>query len=58
MPLSLAYWILMFFWVLFSVWWGWRTDAAGRPTVAGSGLLLFLLFLIIGLKLFGATITG
>jgi hypothetical protein len=58
MTLSFIYWLLMFLWVLFSLWWGWRSDAAGRPTVAGSGLLLFLLFLILGLKLFGQPIKG
>lgn len=58
MTLSFCYWLMMLLWVLFSFWWGWRTDPAGRPSVAGSGLLLFLLFLIIGLRLFGSPITG
>jgi hypothetical protein len=58
MTLSFLYWLLMLLWLLFSGWWGWRTDAAGRSSVWGSGVLLFLLFLILGLKLFGFPIKG
>jgi hypothetical protein len=58
MTLSFLFWLLMLLWVLFSFWWGWRTDAAGRGTVAGTGLLLFLLLLIVGLKIFGSPIRG
>lgn len=58
MTLSFWFWLILFLWVLCWGWWGWRTDAAGRPSVAGSGLLLFLLFLILGLRLFGSPIQG
>lgn len=58
MTISFIYWFLMLVWVLFSGWWGYRTDAAGRYPVWGSGLLIFLLFLLIGLRIFGDPIKG
>jgi len=58
MTLSFLYWFLMLCWVLFSGLWGYRTDVGGRWSVWGSGLLIFLLFLLIGLKLFGQPIKG
>lgn len=58
MPLSLLYWILMLFYVLFGFWWGWSSPAPARYGVAGGSVLAFLLFLVLGLKLFGGPIQG
>ena len=58
MPLSLAYWILMLLWVATGVWWGTTLPAGGRYPVYGWSLLLFLLFIVIGLHDFGAPLRG
>jgi hypothetical protein len=58
MPLSLLYWILMLFYVLFGCWWGYSQPAPGRYGVVGGSILAFLLFLVLGLKLFGGPIQG
>ena len=56
MTLSLLYWLLMLLWVLFGAWRG-VSVPTDRPLVAW-GLIPFLLFLVIGLKLFGSPIQG
>lgn len=50
MTFALAFWILMFLWLIFGFW-GWY-----RPMPNfwyGHGLFLFILFLLIGWKIFG-----
>ena len=56
MPLSLLYWILMLFWLICGAWWGVSTPPPGRYPIVGWSIVLFLLFLVIGLQLFGAPI--
>ncbi len=58
MPLSLAYWILMLFWLVAGCWVGYATPAGERRPWIGWSTLLFLMFLVIGLKLFGTPIRG
>lgn len=58
MPLSLAYWLLILFWILSSAWMGYSTPAPGRLPLWGGSFLLLLLLLLIGLKIFGAPIRG
>lgn len=48
----------MLFYVLFGFWWGWSSPAPARYGVAGGSVLAFLLFLVLGLKLFGGPIQG
>lgn len=55
MPLSLAYWILMLLYVCFACWNGYRSSDGW---IIGGGVIGFLLFLVIGLKLFGAPLHG
>jgi len=52
--LSLAYWLLMFFWVLSALYWGYQTpEGPARFGSWGWAFLIFLLFVVIGYKLFG-----
>lgn len=53
MSLGLAYWILMLVWFAFGLWRAWPNPIAG-----GGDLLLFILLLVIGWKVFGAPIHG
>lgn len=54
MSIGLAFWIIMLLWLLFRVWQSWPSP--GWP-VAGD-LMLFILFLLVGWKVFGAPIHG
>ena len=58
MPLELVYWILMLLWLVAGAWWGWSTPPPGRGPIIGWSIVLFMLFLTIGLKIFGAPIRG
>jgi len=58
MTLSIWFWILMLVWVLFS---GWSQYVPGQPYTYrnwGGSLLLFLLFLLLGWKVFGSPVSG
>jgi hypothetical protein len=52
------YWLLMAFWVVSSFYYGYSTPAEGRWGVAGWSVVMFLLFVMIGIKLFGGPIQG
>lgn len=56
MALSLAFWILMLFWLVFGVY----TNRASLGNWSGwcGSLLEFLLFLILGMHAFGSPIHG
>jgi len=58
MPLELLYWILMLLWLVSGFWFGYSQPVPSRGPLIGWSLGLFLLFLVIGLKLFGAPIKG
>ena len=51
MTLGLAYWILMLVWLAFGIY----TNRAALPA-AGGDLLLFILLVLVGWRLFGAPI--
>jgi hypothetical protein len=53
MPLGLAFWILMLLWLVFGLWHAW-------PNYYGLGgnLLLFILLLLLGWKVFGTPLHG
>jgi hypothetical protein len=55
MGLGLIFWILMLLWLVFGIWSNW---AAGTPSIKafGGDLLAFILFLVIGWKIFGAPV--
>ncbi len=58
MRLSEAYWVLILLWVVSAAWWGVTTPAPGRWPIWGGSLILFLLLLVIGLRVFGGPIQG
>lgn len=53
MTMALAFWILMLLWLVLDLWSGWPN----YPLV-GRSLLLFLLFALLGWRVFGAPIHG
>lgn len=55
MPLSVLYWILMLLWLVFGAW---RAFPPRSDTGWMWGIIPFLLFILIGLKLFGSPIQG
>jgi hypothetical protein len=56
MSLSLCYWIVMLVWLVFGLWANWPTGGNVRPL--GGSLMLFLLLVLLGWKVFGAPIHG
>lgn len=57
MSFGLIFWIIMLLWLVFSVSWnqGWVPGTYGPW---GHSLMLFILFLLLGWKVFGAPIHG
>ena len=58
MTLGLAFWILMLIWLVFGLAWhaGWFPNPNYGPW--GATLLLFILFLLLGWRVFGPPIQG
>ncbi len=53
MSFGLMYWILMLLWFVFGLWSSWPNHY-----VVGGNLLLFILLLLLGWKVFGAPVHG
>lgn len=53
MSLGLAFYILLFIWAIFGMWWNWPNHQ-----LVGGNLLAFVLFLLLGWKVFGPPIHG
>ena len=53
MDIGLAYWIMMLLWLLLGTWRNW-----GDPAAVGKTCLSFLLFLLLGWKVFGPPLHG
>ena len=53
MTLAVAYWVIMLVWLVFGVWSSWPLKAA----ISGN-LVLFVLLVIVGWKVFGPPIQG
>jgi hypothetical protein len=56
-PLGLAYWLLLILAVIFGLWSGYG-NRANNPMWFGAPLVELLLFVLIGLALFGHPIRG
>lgn len=61
MTIGVIYWMLLIIWFVFGLWTGgWAVPAASSPTNRlvgwGGNLLLLVLFVLIGLKVFGSPI--
>jgi hypothetical protein len=57
MSIALVYWVLMLFWFVFGLWGSWPVTAANAKPAVGN-LLLFILLLLIGWKIFGPPVHG
>ena len=55
MTFGLIFWVLMLFWLVFGLW-GWYSPALGSRVWYGHGAFLFVLFLLLGWKVFGAPV--
>jgi hypothetical protein len=53
MTLGLAFWILMLLWLVLGTWWSWPNHVA-----VGGNLMLFLLLMLLGWRVFGAPLHG
>lgn len=51
MTFGLLFWILMLLWLL---WWGWDWRSPTGYGPMGNSLLAFILFMLLGWKVFGA----
>jgi hypothetical protein len=58
MSIGLIFWILMLLWLVLGLWMNWPGRPALPYGMVGSTLLLFVLFLILGWKVFGPAIHG
>lgn len=50
MSFALCYWIMMLIWLVFGFW----ANGFANPKIFGGTLMLFLLLVLIGWKVFGA----
>ena len=55
MTFGLIYWIMMLLWLIFGIW-GWYTPQQPRWGWVGHGAFLFVLFLLLGWRVFGAPV--
>lgn len=60
MTIALVFWILMLLWLVWGLWGWWAPGQPNQPPywAWGNTLLLFILFLLLGWKVFGAPIHG
>lgn len=52
LTLAFWFWLLMFAWLVVGIWWGTTAEPQYRWHVSSWSIVLFLLFLIVGWKLF------
>lgn len=58
MTLDLAFWVLMLIWAIFACAWNFSGGIVGPYGPFGNTLLIFVLFLLLGWKVFGAPLHG
>lgn len=58
MALGLAFYVIMLVWLIFALAWNWPGNAVGPYGPIGNALLIFVLFLLLGWKVFGAPLHG
>jgi hypothetical protein len=56
MPFGLLFWILMLLWLVFGLYSNWPGIARGPYFPVGNSLLLFVLLLLLGWRVFGAAL--
>ncbi len=58
MSFGTLYWILMLLWLLFGLYWNRADIKGGDYGILGGSLMLFILLLLLGWRVFGAPIQG
>lgn len=60
MTLGLIFWVLMLIWAVFGLMWNWpgTAPAVGPYGPIGNTVLLFVLLLLLGWRVFGAPVHG
>ncbi len=53
MPIGFLFWLLMILWFVFGIGGQWYEGPNRRYVLAGGAFLIFILFFLIGWKLFG-----
>jgi len=56
MGFGLVYWILMLLWLVFGLWSNRAAFASGQYMPLGGDLMLFVLLLLLGWRVFGAPV--
>lgn len=58
MTIGFLFWLLMVLWFIFGFWWHWPADMANRSALGpiGGHVLTFILFFLLGWKVFGFVI--
>ena len=56
MPLSILFWVLMILWLVFGLWNGYVPGQPYPYRLAVGNFLLFILFVIVGWKVFGSPV--
>jgi hypothetical protein len=58
MPLGILFWVIMILWLVFGVWQNRAEIQGGKFIVVGGTLLQFILFFLLGWKVFGFIVQG
>lgn len=58
MPLGTIFWMLMILWFIFGLWWNWPRAPESTLRPLAVHLLSFVLFFIVGWRLFGFVVQG
>jgi len=58
MSIGLIFWIIMLIWLLFALAWNFNWAGVSPYVSLGNSLLLFVLFLLIGWRVFGPPVHG
>ena len=53
MSIGTLFWVLMIIWLIFGFVWNWRPEVTGSWGPFGNSLLLFILFFLLGWRVFG-----
>lgn len=54
MAIGLAFWVLMLLWLVFGLAWNWPGTPIGPYGPIGNTVLLFVLLVLVGWRVFGA----
>ncbi len=58
MTIGFLFWLLMILWLVFGLWGRWPNSGAPPFVMIGGSVLEFILFFLVGWKVFGFVIQG